>query len=224
MKRIILIANGPSSEDFAVRGWRDIEGEVFRINHWALNNGGGIGPRCDHWFVGEHNEGWLPVVTAKTYGSIEELWPQVWVPGLNFSKCVEIQKQIRPWSLRVQKEYQRLPAHCRWDKDQAPMRPTTGSLALAVAVGMQPDELYIAGMDLYQHPDGHHGSGVKPPDFNERFVDDYLSGSHGNHCLVADLRYIRAALNAFKGHVVCVGSVMRRKFGMQFKDWEFIDG
>ena len=224
MKRIILIANGPSSENITVRGWRDTEGKVFRLNHWTLNRGGSMGFRCDDWFIGEHNESWLPVVAAKTYANIESLWPQVWVPGLNFTKCTEIQKQIKPWSLRVQKEYQHLPPHCRWDKDPAPMRPTTGSLALAVAVGMQPEQLYIAGMDLYQHPAGDYGSGVKPPDFTDEFKDAYLNGLHGNHCLVADLRYIRAALSAYKGHVVCVGSVMKQKFGMQFQEWEWIDG
>ena len=224
MKRIFLIGNGPSSDNIIVRGWRLESGRVFRINHWSTSRGGAFGLRCDDWFVGEHSESWLPVVAAKTYAEASYNPPRVWLPGLNMDKCEYIRKQVEPWPVNIQRETPNLPAACRWVKDQAPMRPTTGSLALAVAVSLQPDELYICGIDLYQHPAGSYGSGVKPPDYRDDYAERYLSSCHGNHSVVADLRYIRSALEAFKGKLICVGSVLKKKMSPQFTNGEFIDG
>lgn len=222
-KRIFLICNGPSSDALPVRAWPGIDGTGFRVNHWPLNDGGTFGLRCHHWFVGEHPEAWLPIVAAKTFHV--GFRPTIWLPGINPDKCSEIQKQIVPFSLRIQRMFKDLPAACRWEADPRPRRPLMGSLALAVAVGMQPEELYLAGMDLYQHPSGkEYTSETKPPDHRDDFVDLYLANRHGNHNLLGDLRYIRKALDAYSGKLTCVGTVMKKRFGADYPEWNWLEG
>ena len=224
MSRIFVIGNGPSADNVIVRGWRNKAGEAFSVNHWTLNDGGSFGLRCDKWFIGEHNESWLPVVAAKTFALARASRPTVYAPGLNMAKCADIAKQIKPWPLRIQREHPNLCSACRWTTDPRPMRPTSGSLALAVAVAEQPNELYIAGIDLYQHSAGTYSSNIKPPDYTDGFADKYLTGMHANHSVVADLRYIRSALESYTGKVICVSSVLKRKFGNIFPAWSWLDG
>lgn len=225
-KKIFLIGNGPSASDFRVRRWTAPDGLVFRVNHWALNDGGPIGFCCDHWFVGEHPEAWLPVVAARAFDvQHDTIPPTIWLPGVNSDKCREIQKQIVPWPVRIQRTFKELPAACRWEADPRPRRPLNGSLALAVAVGMQPDELYVAGLDLYQHPSGkEYISDTKPPDHVDNFAELYCSNQHGNHNLIGDLRYIRKALDAYSGKLTCVGTVMKQRFGAQYPKHNWLEG
>jgi len=92
-----------------------------------------------------------------------------------------------------------------------------------LAVGYQPEVLYLSGMDLYQHEKGDYTS-IKPPDNRDGAKEAYLSNTHGNHSLLGDLKYIRSALDAYSGKLVCVGSVMKRYFADDYKKWEWIDG
>lgn len=219
MKRVALICNGPSSKNvFPVN---DFDRRFF-VNHWYLN-GGFYGFPTD-WFVGEHEESWGPVSSAATYLSTSDV-PTIWLPGLNPAKCEKIRNTLAPWPVRLQRTFADLPAQCRWEQDLRPLRPLTGSLALAVAVGLQPEELFVSGMDLYNHPSGEdYSCGVRPPDNPEHFRDLYLSGNHANHCFRADKEYIRRALDAYKGTLFCVGSVMKNIFARHYKRWEWIDG
>jgi len=194
---------------------------VFRVNHWYHNGGGTYGPHCTDWFIGEHAEAVNPVVA---FGIGHSERPTVWMPGLSGDAIEKNQKALRGFPVRVQKNYPNLPTLCRWDKDPRPRRPLTGSLALAVAVGMQPEKLFVAGIDFYQHERGEYATAIKPPDYTDTFKQRYLSNSHGNHAFLADLRYIRCALDAFRGKLVCVGSVMKKHFADNYKQWEWIDG
>ena len=212
-RQIAVIGNGLSSDGAELLV--DSDYRIFRINHWYLNGG-----HCDDWFVGEHPE-IIHAVAAYMY--LREDKPTIWMPGLSGDAIERNQKTLHGCPIRIQKHFPHLPAHCRWDKDPRPRRPLTGSLALAVAVGMQPDELFISGMDLYQHPKGDY-AGMKPPDSTDIFPRLYCTNSHGNHSLLADLRYIRNALDAYKGKLTCVGSVMKKYFADDYKGWEWIDG
>jgi len=220
VQRIAVIGNGPSSEQPRVRNWQGTN-RVFRVNHWYLNGGGMFGRPCTDWFIGEHPE---IVHTAAAFGFDRRKKPTLWMPGLSGDAITRNQEVLKGYHIRIQKHYQNLPALCRWDKDPRPRRPLTGSLALAVAVGMQPNELFVCGMDLYQHQKGRTATAMLPPDSTDMFEQQYLTNSHGNHALLADLRYIRCALEAFKGRLVCVGSVMKRYFADDFTKWEWIDG
>jgi len=208
-RKIAVIGNGISQVPPPLDVWR-----YFRINHWYLQGG-----LCDDWFVGEHPE-IVHAVAAYLYGREEK--PAIWMPGLSGDAIERNQKTLR-CSIRLQKYFQHLPALCRWDKDPRPRRPLTGSLALAVAVGYQPEELFVTGFDLYQHPQGDY-HGIKPPDSRDTFKQQYMTNTHCNHSLLADLRYIRNALDAYRGKLTCVGSVMKKYFADDYKKWEWIDG
>ena len=67
-------------------------------------------------------------------------------------------------------------------------RPTNGALMVAAAVHLRPSRLAIAGIDLYQHPDGKY-----PGTAGE--TNDYDAIHHRD----VDLAFIRAALNQFEG-------------------------
>ncbi len=223
-ERILLLCNGPSGQwTPQIRNF-GLTATTFRVNHWYLDGG-----YCNHWFVGEHREAWLPVVAQKhvldALKDFDYTPPTVWLPGLNLDTCREIQRILHPWPLRVQRFYDDLPAACRWNEDPRPRRPLNGSFALAVAVAMKPDELMIAGMDLYQHPSGRgYASGVNPPDHAPHYAQMYAQNLHGNHNLISDLKYIRAALEAYAGKVICIGSVMKNYFARDFPQWEWHDG
>lgn len=209
-KKIALICNGPSAQiDVAA------DSRVFRVNHWYLTGG-----RCDQWFIGEHSE---IVHAAAAYCFDRGNKPVIWMPGLSGDAIERNQKVLKGCSIRVQKHFQHLPALCRWSGDQRPRRPLTGSLALAVAVGMQPDELFVSGVDLYQHKNGDYIN-IRPPDNIPDYKNQYLSNTHCNHSLLADLRYIKNALDAYSGKLTCIGSVMKKYFAKEYKRWEWCDG
>jgi hypothetical protein len=71
-----------------------------------------------------------------------------------------------------------------------PHRPTNGALMLAAAVALQPKRLVVAGVDLYQHPDGKYPGPT-------REANDY-DPIHHRH---TDLAFIRATLDGFAGQV-----------------------
>jgi hypothetical protein len=208
-EKIALICNGPSAK--LVDGLD----KTFRVNHWYLSGG-----ECTDWFIGEHSE---IVHAAAAYTFSRENKPTIWFPGLSGDAIERNSESLRGCTIRIQKHYQQLPALCRWDSDPRPRRPLTGSLALAVAVGMQPAELYLSGMDLYRHSRGDYVV-MRPPDSTDQYQEAYLAGTHGNHSLLADLRYIRNALDAYSGKLICIGSVMKKYFANDYKRWEWYDG
>lgn len=101
-----------------------------------------------------------------------------------------------------------------------------GSFALAVAVGMQPDELLICGHDLFRHPSGANQGGTdhdtRP--WQSQFVKEYLANSHRNHTLRGDVKYIRSALSEYNGDMTCVGSVLRDLYAAEFPGHTWMKG
>jgi hypothetical protein len=215
LREIALTCNGPSAVTATPKG-----ATVFRVNHWYLQGG-----KCDDWFIGEHSEivhAAAAFIAGQKQRGLRDK-PVIWMPGLSGEAIERNQKLFVGCTIRIQKHFQHLPALCRWDTDPRPRRPLMGSWALAVAVGMQPEVLYLSGMDLYQHEKGDYTS-IKPPDNRDGAKEAYLSNTHGNHSLLGDLKYIRSALDAYSGKLVCVGSVMKRYFADDYKKWEWIDG
>ena len=101
-----------------------------------------------------------------------------------------------------------------------------GSLAVAVAVGMKPDELFLCGHDLFRHPSGttHAGSGQETRDWQNDFNTAYLANRHRNHRYSGDVKYIGAALREYRGKVYAIGSVLKQHFGKEFPSWKWFDG
>jgi len=220
IKRIIVLGNGPSRKAYP----RPIEtdDQVFCINHWYAQEN----PlTCTDWMIGEHNEAVLPVIAYKTaLATAGKIGGTIWLPGLNMDRCEKIRDAVKPLPVRIQRLFTGLAPRCRWEADPKPRRPLNGSLALAVAAGMQPDELIVAGIDLYQHPGGSYNTAIPPPDYTDAFPRQYTTNQHHTHNLIADVKYIRHALESYKGKLICYGSAMKRLYSESFKQWEFCDG
>jgi len=83
-----------------------------------------------------------------------------------------------------------------------PARPTNGALAVLLAAALQPERLTIAGIDLFQHPDGRY-----PGDRLAR--NDY---SHV-HAMSTDLAMMRLGLRDYRGELVVLSEILRRELG-----------
>jgi len=79
-----------------------------------------------------------------------------------------------------------------------PMIPTNGALMIALAAALKPDRIVIAGMDLYQHPDGRY-----PGDATA------LDGYSRDHSAEIDLGLIGAALRDFAGETIILSDHLR---------------
>jgi hypothetical protein len=153
--------------------------------------------------------------------------PTIWVPGISRDAVLDIATNyLDGHVVRVQKCFPRLPAACKWERDLAPERPLMGSFALAVAVGMQPDEILLCGHDLFKHPSGnsHAGTALEARDWQQDFNAAYTLNIHRNHRFSGDVKYIRAALAAYRGKVSCVGSALAGIFRDEFPAWTWLEG
>jgi hypothetical protein len=76
--------------------------------------------------------------------------------------------------------------------------PTNGALMLALAVACEPEELVVAGMDLFRHP-----SGAYPGDPGTE--NAYAVG----HTADLDLAVIVAALRRYRGRLTLLSEALR---------------
>ena len=232
--RIIVAGNGPSAQTDVVRQWADTDAAcVMRMNYFFLPDRDALNYRCTDWWVCQHDEGDLRACVAymrgrSLGGCCDGTQITFWVPGLterNMSpgECAE---RLGGADVRVQRLNANLPPACRWDCDMAPQRPLMGSFALAVAVGMQPDELWICGHDLFLHSSKQNQGGMKHDtrSWQKSFVAEYTCNIHRNHTLRGDLRYIGLALAAYRGHLTCCGSVLKQFFGAIYPQWTWLEG
>jgi len=227
--RIMVAGNGPSAQVPGVRALAESGrfDRVFRTNYFFLPARDALDYQCSDWFVCEEIEDYRCArAWCAARATLGGVLPTIWMPGLRADRIAAAEKHLPTARLQIQRLASYLPAGCRWDRDQAPERPLMGSFALAVAVGLQPAELCICGIDLFQHPGkGHHGGvSYDTRAWQDEFVRQYLINRHRNHTLRGDLKYIRSALSEYQGRVICVGSVMRHYFADEFPAWEWIDG
>lgn len=221
---IIVAGNGPSAQDEQVGAWAESEARVFRTNHFYLPDSDRLNYRVDDWFICE--DVWhCRMVKAWLRGGGYR--PRLWMPGLNMAWCENAQcRHLAGESIQIQKRFAQLPIRCRWEYDLMPERPLMGSYALAVAVGMRPKVIMICGQDLFMHKSNasHGGLDFDTRAWQQSFNQQYIANEHRNHTLRGDLKYIGAALADFKGHVICVGSVMKEYFEKKFPQWEWQEG
>jgi len=225
MKTIIVAGNGPSAQSEAVRDLVvDQDDRVFRCNYFFLAPDDALGYVVDDWFICEAVEDCRAVRAAVQFGKIR---PTIWVPGLSMEMVNEIEtNHLTGLQIRVQKTFAQLPAATRWENDLAPYRPLMGSFALAVAVGMRPEKIVLCGHDLFLHPSKktHGGLSKETRPWQTDFNKAYIENRHRNHQLRGDLKYIRAALDAYDGEVVSIGSVLAHYFAADFPSWTWLDG
>jgi len=229
-KRIIVAGNGPSAYAEPVREWSAFADDpdstrVFRTNYFFLRDGDPLDYAVDDWFICEDVADCRAVRAACRFS---DLRPTIWLPGLNKRNIIaEIEENhLAGLCVRVQRLFPRLPAACRWEEDLAPERPLMGSFALAVAVGMNPEEILICGHDLFRHPSGnsHAGTALEAREWQADFNAAYLANVHRNHRLSGDVKYIRAALSAYGGKVSCVGTALAEIFRDEFPEWTWLEG
>ena len=78
------------------------------------------------------------------------------------------------------------------------MIPTNGALMITIATALKPERIVIAGMDLYQHPDGRYPGDTAA-----------LGGYSREHSAEIDLRLIRAALASSAGETIIFSDNLR---------------
>ncbi len=78
------------------------------------------------------------------------------------------------------------------------LRPTNGASMLATAVALNPEKLIVAGIDLFQHPEGSY-----PGDMAT--LNAYSPG----HSRETELNYILQLFSEFRGEIIIVGDILR---------------
>ena len=87
-----------------------------------------------------------------------------------------------------------------------PLRPTNGATMIAAAVALQPRRLVVAGIDLFQHPDGSYPG--------DRETPNAFSPAHTRE---AELAFLLAMFANFRGELVIYGEVLAREW-QRFRD------
>jgi len=234
--RIVVVGNGPSAysagaKSSECRSWE--YNRIFRTNYFFLNAGDPFEYNVSDWFICEDVHDCRAVRAWDRAGSLPDTYyykrPTIWIPGLHKKDVHAIEtNHLAGFDVRVQKTFAKLPAACRWERDLRPYRPLMGSYAIAVAVGMQPDELFLCGHDLFKHESKqtHAGASAETRDWQTDFNKQYLLNRHRNHRLDGDVEYIGNALRAYEGKLSAVGSVLKKYFAKEFasRNWDWIEG
>lgn len=228
-KRIIVAGNGPSAYSKGARKWAKANGptwygRIFRTNYFYLTDGDPLNYEVTDWFICEDANDCRAVRALYRF---TDKRPTIWLPGLDERKVEAIEtNHLLGIPIRLQRNFASLPAGCRWDRDLRPERPLMGSYAIAVAVAMQPEELFLCGHDLFRHPSKttHAGAPGETRDWQTAFNKEYLENTHRNHRLTGDVKYIGAALQAYKGKLTSVGSVLAGYFRDKYAHWNWIEG
>jgi len=85
------------------------------------------------------------------------------------------------------------------------LRPTNGASMLATASALNPEKLIVAGIDLFQHPEGSYPGDPATP-------NAYSPG----HSRQTELDYIMQLFAGFRGELVIVGDILVEAW-LQFK-------
>jgi hypothetical protein len=83
-----------------------------------------------------------------------------------------------------------------WDR----IRPTNGATMIAAAVAIRPQKLIIGGIDLFENPAGAYPGDTATPN---AYVAVHDPGT--------ELRYILETLAGFRGEVIIIGEILKRK-------------
>ena len=77
------------------------------------------------------------------------------------------------------------------------LRPTNGATMIATAVALQPRRLVVAGIDMFQHPDGSYPG--------DRSTPNAFSPAHSRE---AELAFLCTMFQSFRGELVIHGDVL----------------
>jgi hypothetical protein len=184
-RTILCLGNGPSSED--PRLSEVAYDALFRVNHsWMERN---LFTRADVVFTGGQTT--MRAVKSAILGLQDETGEKALLMNRG------------PGMLRAPIQYfviSRLGSYLT-DFDWGQHRPTNGSSMIAMAVALKPNRLVIAGVDLFQHPEGSY-----PGD--KRTANAYTPA----HTLDKELAFMLFHLDQFNGELVIIGDALDREW------------
>ena len=180
-RTVLCLGNGPSSEDPQLESLdHDC---LFRINWRWKERGLLVHPQVV--FVGD------PATLSKVDGAVFGIWNRSLEQGMLLRHLI-----TRGVGIMRYVTMERISPLVRdrvW-----PARPTNGALMIAAAAALNPARLIIAGIDLYQHPEG-------------RYPGDLLATNAYSRChaRTTDLDIIRLALAGYGGEVTILGDALK---------------
>jgi hypothetical protein len=179
---IMCLGNGPSSEDERLSTMSyDM---LFRVNHsWRQR---GLFQQPDVVFTGSRRS--MRAVGDVIFGLQSEnaerrlVATRFFAPSLKPTRFFNV-ATISPRLIQF---------------DWGILRPTNGASMLAAAVALQPKKLIVAGIDLFQHPEGSYpGDKSTPNEFSPA------------HSLVGELGFIRELFDTYQGELVIISDILR---------------
>jgi 3-deoxy-D-manno-octulosonic-acid transferase len=180
-RSVLCLGNGPSSEDPQVAGFS--HQCLMRVNWRWKGRGFLVDPHVV--FVGD------PAAVHKVKHAVFGFW----------NASLEYGMLLRHLIARgpTPMEYFTMERISTIVRDQTWLaRPTNGALMIAAAAALAPERLFIAGVDLYLHPDG-------------RYPGDMLANNQYAHAHSrdTDLAIIREALAQYQGELIILGNHLR---------------
>lgn len=188
---ILCLGNGPSCEDSDLL---EIKYQsLFRVNHRWLERGQFTSP--DVVFTGALDS------VLKTGRDIL----YVFITGERASRII----------MKASSQLEELSYCNAYDlgfplDSFLPYQPTNGVIMLYFAVMLQPDQLTIAGIDLYRDPRGCY------PDDND-MPNDYTSAHNDQK----ELEIILSILGEFKGQLTIIGDSLKNEYTRNLRENEF---
>jgi hypothetical protein len=184
-KIILCLGNGPSSEDPILENMNyDV---LFRVNHSWIKRQVLADP--DVVFTGGRPT--MRVLRGPVFG----------LPTPDSEERLMLARFYHPLAGRVEFFNVNDVAANLGQFDWGHLRPTNGANMLAVAFALKPEKLVVAGIDLFQHPQGSYPGDVSTP-------NAYSPG----HSRVTELNYILQLFSEFDGEIVIVGDVLRTQW------------
>ncbi len=179
---IMCLGNGPSSEDERLSEMT--YDSLFRVNHsWRER---GLFQRPDVVFTGSRRS--MRAVGDVIFGLQSENAERRLVATRFFSPSLKPTRFFNVATIS--------PRLIQFD--WGILRPTNGASMVAAAVALQPKKLIVAGIDLFQHPEGTYpGDTSTPNEFSPA------------HSLGAELRFLREMFDMYQGELVIISDILR---------------
>ena len=180
-RSVLCLGNGPSSEDPQLESFgHDC---LFRINWRWKERGFLVNPQVV--FVGD----------AATISQVDGAMFGIWDRSLEQAMLLRhlITRGVGVMRYFTMERISPLIRDRVW-----PARPTNGALMIAAAAALNPARLIIAGIDLYQHPEGRYPGDLVGTNAYSRA-----------HTRQTDLDIIRLALAGYRGEVTILGDALQ---------------
>ncbi len=182
---ILCLGNGPSSEDETLKGLaHDV---LFRVNHRWLKRG--FLTRPDVVFVGGKPS--MRAVSGVIFGLKNNDAERRLISVRLFNPLRGATKFFN-----VENMDPNLASY-----NGANLRLTNGASMLAAAVALNPKRLIVAGIDMFQHPDGSYPDSKTTP--------NAYSPAHNRE---AELGFLLALFDSYDGELIIIGDVLKEEW------------